>query len=497
MSPATITQKLWKYATILLADGMSYGDYVEQLTYLLFLKMADERTRPPYNHESLIPKKYNWESLLKKHGSELSAHYDDALRAMSGKSGVLGLIFGGAQNRFKTPARLQSIIADLIDKEKWSAMSADVIGAAYEGMLEKNAQDVQYGAGQYFTPRPLINAIVETMTPSPGKTVCDPACGTGGFLLAAHDYIIAKNKVMEARQKRVLKENTFFGCELVNNTARLCAMNLLLHGIGSKNEPPVTVGDSLLSSSAKKYDIVLTNPPFISRTDGRVAREDFWALTGQQQLNFVQHVYSMLKIDGRAAMVLPDNVLFEGGTGETVRRHLSQQCDVHTLLRLPTGVFFAQGVKANVLFFDKKPAAKNPWTKKLWIYDLRTGKNFTLKNNPLGKKDLADFIHCYNPKNRHRRRATYDADKNPQGRWRAYSLGELQARDKGNWDIFWLRDKSQTEMENLPPPEVLIDEIIKELSAAMDGLKKAKSELRNAGNLSSKKRRVKSQGGRR
>ena len=313
MSPATITQKLWKYATTLLADGMSYGDYVEQLTYLLFLKMADERARPPYNLESPIPKKYNWESLLKKDGSELSAHYDDALRVMSGKSGVLGLIFGGAQNRFKTPARLQSIIADLIDKEEWSAMRADVIGSAYEGLLEKNAQDVKSGAGQYFTPRPLINAIVEAMTPSPGRTVCDPACGTGGFLLAAHDYVIAKNRVMEARQKRVLKESTFFGCELVNNTARLCAINLLLHRIGDKNEPLVTDGDSLLSPSAKKYDIVLTNPPFLSRTDGKVARDDFWTATGKQQLNFVQHVYSMLKLDGRAVMMLPTMCFLKAG----------------------------------------------------------------------------------------------------------------------------------------------------------------------------------------
>ncbi|MBE8158561.1 MAG: SAM-dependent DNA methyltransferase, partial [Betaproteobacteria bacterium] len=475
----------------LLDDGMSYGDYVEQLTYLLFLKMADERARAPYNQQNPIPKKYDWESLLNKDGAELSEHYDKTLKELGKLGGILGLIFGGAQNRFKNPVKLRRIAAELIDKENWSAMAADVKGAAYEGLLEKNAQDTKSGAGQYFTPRPLIEAIVRAAAPKPGETVCDPACGTGGFLLAAHDYVAAENPYMDKRQKKALKEKTFFGCELVNNTARLCAMNLLLHGIGDKEKPPLAVADALTAPAPQNYNVVLTNPPFgvksgttITTKSGKtakqtdiIAREDFWAAGANKQLNFVQHVWTMLKINGRAAVVVPDNVLFEGGMGETVRRRLLLQCDVHTLLRLPTGVFYAQGVKANVLFFDKKPASGLPQTEKLWIYDLRTGMHFTLKNKPMRAEDLADFVRRYNPQNRHVRRQDYDAKKNPQGRWRAFSYEELCARPKLSLDIFWLKDDARRGMENLPAPKILVREMLKDLSAAVGELKKAEAEL--------------------
>ncbi|MDI6687504.1 MAG: class I SAM-dependent DNA methyltransferase [Desulfobacterales bacterium] len=371
MSPADIVQKLWNYCNVLRDDGMSYGDYVEQLTYLLFLKMADERNRPPYNQPSPIPQKYNWQSLLKKDGDELFEHYRNTLRNLGKEKGLLGLIFMKSQNKFQDPAKLRRLIVDLIDNENWSVMSADVKGDAYEGLLEKNAQDTKSGAGQYFTPRPLIRAMVDVIDPKPNETICDPACGTGGFILAAHDYIVNQNKNMTKTVKRDLKEKTFKGWELVQSTARLCAMNLMLHGIGSDKNLPILVSDSLAADPGVRFNVVLTNPPFgkkssttivngkgqISKEKDIIEREDFWSTTSNKQLNFVQHVKTLLKQNGRAGIVVPDNVLFEGGAGENIRRKLLNECEVHTLLRLPTGLFYAQGVKANVLFFDRKPAS--------------------------------------------------------------------------------------------------------------------------------------------
>jgi len=440
MSSAQIVQKLWNYCNVLRDDGMSYGDYVEQLTYLLFLKMADERSKPPYNQKSPIPSDYDWQSLLKKDGDELFDHYRHVLGKLGQGKRLLGLIFGKAQNKFQDPAKLRRLIVDLIDKENWSSMSADVKGDAYEGLLEKNAQDTKTGAGQYFTPRPLIQAMVDVITPKPMETICDPACGTGGFLLAAHDYIPRHYKLTKD-QKRFLDEKALRGWELVQNTARLCAMNMMLHGIGG-DSMPIAVSDSLASHPGEYFEMVLTNPPFgkkssttIVAEDGKVTKEketierdDFWATTSNKQLNFVQHVKSLLKQHGRAAMVIPDNVLFEGGAGETIRRKLLHECDVHTLLRLPTGLFYAKGVKANVIIFDRKPASETPWTKKLWIYDLRTNKDFTLKTNPLKRSDLDEFVKCCNPENRHNRKPTW-SEKNPDGRWRAFDYEELINRD--------------------------------------------------------------------
>lgn len=482
MTPANIVQKLWNYCNVLRDDGMSYGDYVEQLTYLLFLKMADERSKPPYKQESGIPAKWSWPTLLKKDGDELFDHYRHTLEALGKKSGLLGLIFNKAQNKFQDPSKLRRLIVDLIDKEDWSSMKADIKGDAYEGLLEKNAQDTKSGAGQYFTPRPLIQGIVDVMTPQPGETVSDPACGTGGFLLAAHDFVMDNNKTLTKAQKRKLKEETFMGWELVQSTARLCAMNMLLHGIGSQEFEPVIVNDALASEPSQKFKVVLTNPPFgkkssttIIGVDGKTIKErdsyerpDFWATTSNKQLNFLQHVYSMLEENGRAAVVVPDNVLFEGGAGETIRRRLLKSCDVHTLLRLPTGLFYAQGVKANVLFFEKKKAAEKPWTKKLWIYDLRTNKHFTLKTNSLQRSDLDEFVKLYSPENRFDRKATWSEKKNPEGRWRAYEYDELIKRDKASLDIFWLRDESLSDSDNLPEPDVLAQEIVDDLEAALE-----------------------------
>jgi len=479
MSPTQIVQKLWNYCNVLRDDGMSYGDYVEQLTYLLFLKMADERSKPPYNQPSQIPAKYDWQSLLKEDGDELFDHYRHVLEELGKKGGLLGLIFGKAQNKFQDPAKLRRLIVDLIEKENWSIMSADVKGDAYEGLLEKNAQDIKSGAGQYFTPRALIRGMVDAIAPKPRETICDPACGTGGFFLISHEYIVKHNLNMTKDQKRVLKESTFRGWELVQSTARLCAMNMMLHGIGG-DTLPLIVADSLASDPGDRFEIVLTNPPFGKKSSITIVngqgktdkesliyeRQDFWATTSNKQLNFLQHVKTLLKQHGRAAIVVPDNVLFEGGAGETVRCKLLHECDVHTLLRLPTGLFYAQGVKANVLFFDKKPASEKPWTKKLWIYDFRTNKDFTLKTNPLKREDLNEFVKCYNPQNRHERKPNW-SEKNPNGRWRAFEYDELINRDKASLDIFWLRDESLEASENLPEPDVIAREIVDDLQSAL------------------------------
>jgi type I restriction enzyme M protein len=491
MNASTLVQKLWNYCNVLRDDGMSYGDYVEQLTYLLFLKMADERTRPPYNEKSLIPATYAWPTLLARSGDELFDHYRHALDELGKQKGTLGLIFAKAQNKFQDPAKLTRVIADLIDAEQWSSLTVDVKGDAYEGLLEKNAQDTKSGAGQYFTPRPLIQAMVTCVAPKPGERICDPACGTGGFLLAAHHYITHENKHLERDELRRLSHDAFMGCELVQATARVCAMNLMLHGIGSEKSVPLHVGDALAADPGDRYDVVLANPPFGKKSstvivgeDGRtttekdiIKRDDFWATTSNKQLNFVQHIKTLLDIHGRAAVVVPDNVLFEGGAGETIRRKLLHECDVHTLLRLPTGLFYAQGVKANVIFFDKKPASETPWTKRLWIYDLRTNQHFTLKTNPLKVDDLMEFAALYNPANRNDRKPTWSPE-NPDGRWRAYDYEELVARDKASLDIFWLRDDALADSDNLPAPEIIAQEIVDDLEAALVQFREVLADLR-------------------
>jgi len=468
---ATIVQKLWNYCNVLRDDGVSYGDYVEQLTYLLFLKMADEQTKPPFSKPSIIPVGSDWQSLVERDGEALERHYRQILESLGSERGMLGVIFRKSQNRIQDPAKLKRLI-HLIDDETWIGMEIDIKGKIYEGLLQKNAEDVKSGAGQYFTPRALIKAMVEVMRPEPGQTICDPACGTGGFFLATHDYI-SHNYPLDRDQQKFLKFNTFRGKDIVDSVVRLCVMNLYLHGIGG-DESPIDVGDSLISDPRDRFDMVLTNPPFgkkssitIVNGDGKAdkesliyEREDFWATTSNKQLNFLQHVKTLLKINGKAAIVVPDNVLFEGGAGETVRRKLLHECDVHTLLRLPTGIFYAQGVKANVLFFDRKPASENPWTQKLWIYDLRTNIHFTLKQNPLRYEDLQDFISCYNPANRH--------DRQEAERFKAFTYDEIMQRDKVSLDIFWLRDESLEDTDNLPEPDVLAMEIMENLEAALE-----------------------------
>ena len=332
---SAIVPKLWNYCNVLRDDGISYGDYVEQLTYLLFLKMADEQTKPPFNKESVVPAGLDWESLVDKDGDALETHYRHILDTLGSRSGTLGVIFRKSQNKIQDPAKLKRII-QLINDETWSGLDADVKGDIYEGLLQKNAEDTKSGAGQYFTPRPLIQAIVEVMKPEPMQTICDPACGTGGFFLAAHDYLSARIDQLGREQKQFLRYKTFHGTDIVDSVVRLCVMNLHLHGVGG-DESPVKTGDSLISDTGERFDMVLTNPPFgkkssITIVDEKGAagkdslsyeREDFWATTSSKQLNFLQHVKTILEINGRAAIVVPDNVLFEGGAGETVRKKLN------------------------------------------------------------------------------------------------------------------------------------------------------------------------------
>ena len=485
---AAIVQKLWSYCNVLLDAGLTYLDYTEQLTYLLFLKMAHERTQEPWNQPSTIPAEFAWPVLASKDGDALEAHYRHTLEALGKQPGMLGVIFRKAQNKVQDPAILRRLVVDLIGKETWSVLDADVKGDAYEGLLERTAQEGARGAGQYFTPRPLIRAIVDVMQPASGQTIGDPACGTGGFLLIAHDYV-ANNYPNKSRDElKHLKLHALRGVEITESVARLCAMNLMLHGIGPTDgevEPPVRIDDSLRADPGTRFDLVLTNPPFGKKSSIRVineegveerealtvVRDDFWASTSNKQLNFLQHVRTLLKIKGRAAIVVPDNVLFEGGAGETIRRKLLAECDVHTLLRLPTGVFYAQGVKANVLFFDKKPGAEAPWTKQVWIYDLRTNRHFTLKTKPLSRADLDEFVACYKPENRSQRA--------PAERWRPFSYEEIVARDKASLDVFWLKDEDLEDLDSLPEPDVLAEEIAEDLRTALEQFDGLAEELRS------------------
>jgi type I restriction enzyme M protein len=470
-----LVDKLWSYCNVLRDDGVGTIEYTEQLTYLLFLKMAHERETRPLRPERIVPPVYSWQRLLDSDGDQLELTYTHILQALAKQPGTLGTIFRKAQNRIQDPAKLKRLIVDLIDKENWSASGTDIKGDAYEEVLSKGAEDIKSGAGQYFTPRALIAAMVDCVQPTVRDRVVDPAAGTGGFLLAAHAYAGRHAETLTPAERTHLRDSLVHGVELVDGTARLAAMNLLLHGIGTPSGPSlVEVKDALIADPGRRWSVVLSNPPFGRKSsltmvgaDGRdvreereIERQDFVVTTSNKQLNFLQHIATILGINGRAAVVLPDNVLFEGGAGETLRRRMLRDFDLHTMLRLPTGIFYAQGVKANVLFFDKRPAAEHPWTERLWVYDLRTNQHFTLKQNPLRRQHLDDFVACVAPdKPRSERVET--------GRFKAFDYDDLVARDKANLDITWLRDESLEDMDNLPAPEVIAREIVEDLTAAL------------------------------
>ena len=488
---STIISKVWGMCGPLRDDGVSYGDYLEQLTYLIFLKMSDEYSKPPYNRDTGIPEGCGWADMNTLTGAELEAQYKKTLETLGEQGGILGQIFKGAINKVSNAAILYRIV-QMIDKERWVSMSSDVKGEIYEGLLQKNAEDVKSGAGQYFTPRSLIQAMVACVRPEPMKTIADPCCGSGGFFLAAQSFIAdPANYTLNKDQKVFLKNDTFYGNELVATTFKLCLMNLYLHNIGDiYGKVPVTQGDSLLTDPGYRVDYVLTNPPFGKKSsltftneageqeeeDLVYNRQDFWTTSSNKQLNFVQHINTILNATGKAAVVVPDNVLFEGGAGEVVRKKLLQTTDLHTILRLPTGIFYKPGVKANVIFFDKRPASPDIQTKTVWIYDFRTNVHFTLKQNPMQYSDLQDFIACYHPENRYERTETW-SEENPDGRWRKYDIAEILERDKTSLDIFWIKDKSLADLDNLPSPDVLADDIIDNLQSALDSFNELKAQL--------------------
>ena len=475
--PKALVQRLWDFCDVLRDDGLSYGDYLEQLTYLLFLKMSDEQ-HELLGGERVVPIEHDWQSLLARSGAELEAHYSRALSELGAGDDMLGVVFHKARNRIQTPAKLEQLIKDFIDKHEWLSYDADVKGAAYEGLIEKTAQEGARGAGQYFTPRALISAIVDVMRPEPGDRICDPACGTGGFFLGAYRSIIDRFTPLEPDQIAHLRSGAFTGWEIADLPARLCAMNLLLHGIESpESDSPVHVDDALRADPGERFDMILTNPPFGRSSSDSYEREDFWATTRNKQLNFVQHVVSLLKVGGSAAVVVPDNVLFEAGAGETIRRRLLHDCEVHTLLRLPTGIFYAQGVKANVLFFRRREGAEQAWTRELWVYDLRTNKHFTLKQNPLTRADLNDFVASYSPTDRHQRQESE--------RFKRFTYDELMGRDKASLDLFWLRDDSLEDIDNLPPPAVLAAEIAEDLQSALAEIQSLAESLAATANTAS------------
>ena len=433
----TLSQKVWQLATVLAGQGIGFTDYITQLTYLLFLKMDDENTET-FGEESAIPEGFRWKDLLALDGLALIKQYEDTLNILQKEDNLIGTIYTKAQNKIDKPVYLKKVIT-LIDEEKWLVMDGDVKGAIYESILEKNGQDKKSGAGQYFTPRSLIQAMVDVTRPKIGETICDPACGTGGFLLAAYDYM--KNQSQDKEKQDFLRNEALSGVDNTALVVTLASMNLYLHGIGT-NRSPIICRDSLEKAPESLVDVILANPPFGTRPAGSVeiSRDDFYVDTKNNQLNFLQHMMVSLKQGGRAAVVLPDNVLFEGNAGETVRKELLKNFNLHTILRLPTGIFYAQGVKANVLFFTKGTP-----TKEIWYFDYRTGVKHTLATNPMQRHHLDEFVECYCADDMGKRKETYDAETNPNGRWRKFTLKEIMARDKTSLDISWIKQGDETE----------------------------------------------------
>ncbi|MGI4815659.1 MAG: type I restriction-modification system subunit M [Janthinobacterium lividum] len=475
-----LVQKIWSFCDTLRDDGLGYNDYLEQLTYLLFLKMADENTNK-YN----LPQICDWNKLVKNKGGDLLEQYEHILKTLAESGGMLQNIFLGSQNKIHDSVKLNKLI-NLINEENWTSTGTDIKGEIYESLLQKNAESS--GAGQYFTPRPVIQAMVECIRPTVKETIADPSCGTGGFFLGALEYL--ERVKLTKEEDNFIKFDTFHGWEIERSTARLCLMNLYLHGIGDlKKTPDIYVTDSLRIQLKEKVNIVLANPPFgksssdipttdekLAEKDGYFLRRDFWVTTSNKQLAFLQHIISMLEEDGRAAVVLPDNVLFEGGAGEIIRKRLLNELNLHTILRLPTGIFYAQGVKANVLFFQKAKSKKQTVTKEVWIYDYRTNIHHTPKKNPISFKHLIDFVDCYNSANITKRKETWN-EKNLDGRWRKYTYDQLVARDKTNFDIFWLKDDGMVDFENLPEPDLLVNGIIEDLQSALDNFKAIRDSI--------------------
>ena len=461
----SIIKKVWTLATTLSGQGVGFTDYITQLTYLLFLKMDKENRE--LGEESAIPEGYQWEELTALDGTDLLMQYEETLDFLSRQDNLIGTIFTKAQNKIDKPVYLKKVIT-MIDEEDW-LLEGDVKGAIYESILDRNGQDRKSGAGQYFTPRPLIKAMVDCARPKITETVCDPACGTGGFLLAAFDYM--KNQSQDKEKREFLRNEALSGTDNTALVVTLASMNLYLHGIGT-DRSPIICADSLEKQPEKLFDVILANPPFGTRPAGSVdiQRDDFITETKNNQLNFLQHIMMSLRNGGSAAVVLPDNVLFEG-SGEAIRRKLLTDFNLHTILRLPTGIFYAQGVKANVLFFTKGEP-----TRDVWFYDYRTGVKHTLANNKLERRHLNDFVSCYNPDNISARTETYNAETEPNGRWRKYPAEDLLKRDKTSLDITWMKIED-TDDRTLAELMADIETKSNNIASAVAQLKELFSEL--------------------
>lgn len=459
-----VVGRLWGFCNTLRHDGINYGDYIEQLTYLLFLKLADEK-------EVDVPKDYNWKSLKDRSGTDLLDHYNEMLRTLAKQKGILGEIFAGSLSKFREPVNLKKLI-NLIDETEWATIDVDLKAQAYEGLLQKFAAE-QKGAGQYFTPREAIRSVVRCMKPdireSKDFTIHDPACGTGGFLIGAYEWIMKQTKEgadLSREDRQRLMKKTFSGSEIVLDTKRLALMNLYLHEI----EADIFYIDALAEGPhvGKRYDVVLTNPPFGTKGAGEVPlREDFTVKTSNKQLNFLQHVINILKPGGRAAMVMPDNVLFEENAGHDIRKLWLTDCQVHTILRLPIGTFtpYSPGVKANIVFFRKSLQ-----TDEVWIYDLRTNIEKINKGHPLTCDYFEDFEKCYNQKTREETE-----------RFKKFTKAEIEKRDY-NLDIFWIKDESLEDSANLPDPQEMASEAVTHLETAVDSLNELIAKLSNGNN---------------
>ena len=460
----SLTKKVWNLATTLAGQGIGFTDYITQLTYLLFLKM-DAESVEMFGEESAIPSGYQWSDLISLDGLDLVKQYEDTLKQLSEQENLIGTIYTKAQNKIDKPVYLKKVIT-MIDEEQWLIMDGDVKGAIYESILEKNGQDKKSGAGQYFTPRPLIKAMVDCIAPQIGETVCDPACGTGGFLLTAYDYMKEQSASKEKRD--FLRNKALHGVDNTPLVVTLASMNLYLHGVGT-DRSPIVCEDSLEKEPSSLVDVILANPPFGTRPAGSVDinRPDFYVETKNNQLNFLQHMMLMLKTGGRAAVVLPDNVLFEGGAGETIRKKLLSDFNLHTILRLPTGIFYAQGVKTNVLFFTRGKSDKGN-TKEVWFYDLRTNMPSFGKTTPLKAEHFADFEKAFDAKNRH---AIEDE------RWSVFTREQIA--EKGNsLDLGLIRDDSVLDYNDLPDPAESAEEAAANLEEAVDLLMSVVKELR-------------------
>lgn len=442
MTTQEIVSKLWNLCNVLRDDGITYHQYVTELTYILFLKMAKET-----GAETQIPEIYRWDNLAAKSGVELKKFYKELLTHLGEEcTGRVREIYQGAATNIDEPKNLEKIITT-IDGLDWFSAREEGLGNLYEGLLEKNANEKKSGAGQYFTPRVLIDVMTKLVKPQPGERCNDPACGTFGFMISASQYVRSQTDNfydLDADTAKFEREEAFTGCELVHDTHRLALMNAMLHDIDGK----ITLGDTLSSAgmSMKDYDVVLTNPPFGTKKGGeRATRDDFTFPTSNKQLNFLQHIYRSLKADGkaRAAVVLPDNVLFADGDGERIRLDLMDKCNLHTILRLPTGIFYAQGVKTNVLFFTRGKTDKHN-TKEVWIYDLRNEMPSFGKTNLLKTEHFNEFVECYADGDLSKRRETY-SEENPNGRWRKFTIEDILARDKTSLDVTWMKSDSGTD----------------------------------------------------